>query len=186
MCCLAAGELVIHTVVVNNTGNAKIREVMVTTALTTNNSANTVSGLATYSCRLDAGAPADLASPGVDLPQPGVLTCTATYTFTGISTIEAGDLRFDTQVTAAGGATTQTGQKTVTVHQLPKLVVSSSSTSCADPIPNNEGQQGVAVGALASFHSACRVYSAQFLLQPLALWLAGFVGPLISHCVVCA
>jgi hypothetical protein len=186
MCRLAAGEMVTHTVVVTNVGNAKLRDVMVTTTRTTNDGVNTVSGPTTYSCSLNSGGSTTLASPGVNLTKPGVLTCTATYTFATISTIEAGDLRFDTQVTAAGGATTQTGQKTVTVHQLPKLVVSSSSTGCADPNPNNEGQQGVAVGALASFRSACRICSAQFLLQPLALLLTGFVGPLISHCVVCA
>lgn len=134
-----------HTVVVTNTGNAQLRDVMVNTTLTTNNSANAVGGL-TYSCSLDGGGSATLASPGVNITKPAVLTCTAMYTFTGISTIEAGDLRFDTQVTAAGGATPQNDQKTVTVHQLPKLVVTSSSTNCGEPSPNNEGQRGVAEG----------------------------------------
>jgi hypothetical protein len=155
ICCCAAGDTVQHTVVVTNTGNVQLRNVMITTTLTTNNGGNTVNtGLSSYSCSLVGGTPATLANTGELVPKSGVLTCLATYTFATVSTIEAGNLRFDTQVTATS-ATTQNGQNTVTVHQLPKLVLSSSSAGCADPSPNIAGQQGDAEGfASATLRSA--------------------------------
>jgi hypothetical protein len=147
-----------HTVVVTNTGNVQLRDIMVTTTLTTNNGANTVSGPTSYSCNLVGGPTTTLLSPGTLVPQGGVLTCTATYTFTAISTIEAGNLRLDTSV-AAASVTAQTDQKTVTVHQLPQLVVSADSTDCVDPNPNDESEYRVAWDASDSLHIALRVSS---------------------------
>lgn len=154
-----AGDIVTHTVVVSNTGNVQLRNVMITTALTTNNGANAVSpGLTSYNCSRDGSAATTLLSPGTLVPQGGVLTCTATYTFTAISTIEAGNMRLDTSV-AAASVTAQTDQKTVTVHQLPQLVVSADSTNCVDPNPNDESEYRVAWDASDSLHIALRVSS---------------------------
>jgi hypothetical protein len=144
---------VTHTVVVSNTGNVQLRNVMVITTLTTNNGANTVSGLSSYSCSLAGGSATTLVSPGTLVPQGGVLTCAATYMFTGISTIEAGNLRLDTSV-AAASVTAQTDQTTVTVHQLPQLDVSSSSTGCVDPNSNDESERDIAGGAADLHHDA--------------------------------
>lgn len=140
-CCCTAGTVVTHTVTISNTGNVQLRTVTVATTLTTNAGGNTVTGLTNYSCSLNTATPTTLASPGVTVPQAGVLVCTATYTFNTIGTIEAGNLQFATQVTAAD-ITTQTGTATVTVHQLPQLDVSSSSVNCAEPNPNDESEQG--------------------------------------------
>lgn len=142
--------MVTHTVNITNTGNVQLREVMVATALSTNSGANTVTGLTDYSCSLDSAAAATLTSPGVTVPKAGVLVCTATYTFNTVGTIEAGDLRFTTQVAAAGAATQTGTNRTVTVHQLPRLDVSSSSANCAEPSPNDESEfthEGGGLGA---------------------------------------
>lgn len=98
---LLAGDSVSHTVVIHNTGNAKLRIVTVTTVVLTAPS-SPVTGLTAYSCKLDAAtAGVALTSEGLEIPKGSTLACTAAYAFNSISLIEAGNLTFAATVDAA-------------------------------------------------------------------------------------
>jgi hypothetical protein len=84
-------------VVVNNTGNVKLRNVAITPNLETQAVTNVTADLTAFACVTDTittpfGLPADL-------PVSTVMTCTAAYNF-DLTAIEAGDLKVDAVVSA--------------------------------------------------------------------------------------
>lgn len=125
---------------VTNTGNVQLRNLLITSTLTTDSGATTVTGLTSYSCRINSAGAVTLASPGVILPKgaatPDKVVCTASYTFATIDTIEAGQLAIATQVTAAD-MSTQTGpSRTVSVPNHPQVLVTLPDATCAAATPN--------------------------------------------------
>lgn len=127
---MAADDSVVLTVTIVNTGNSQLRNVFPVTTLTTSSS-GTPGTLSVYSCSLDGAAAADLVSPGVTVSKPGTSVCTASYSFGPIGKIEAGNLALATQVAAAELAAETGTMRTVTVHQLPHLVVTADNAACA-------------------------------------------------------
>jgi uncharacterized repeat protein (TIGR01451 family) len=160
---LPAGDVVQHTVEVTNTGNVQLRNVMLVSTLNTSG-ANTVTGLTAYSCSINNAAPVALASPGVTLPKgaatPDKVICTASYTFSTIGTIEAGQLAISTQVTAADMSAPAADPRTVAVPHRPQVLVQLLDAACATPSPN-PNQAGETCGnagwlcSVGSFRSLC-------------------------------
>lgn len=128
-----------HTVVVANTANVQLRRVLVSTALSTSQVAS-VTGLSAYSCSLNGGNAFQLSSPGATVPKAGVLSCSTTYAFATIDTIEAGDLTFDTTVSAAGMDAVLGPAQTVAVPSVPHFTLSIDQAACPAPSPNFAGK----------------------------------------------
>lgn len=134
-----------YTVVVTNTGNVKLRGVTITTTLTTAGPTPVPSGLTAFSCSspaINTGTAFTLGVAGTDLLHAAVLTCTATYTWSTVETIEAGDLAFASAVTATSyGSTIAVGPDTVTVPSTPQLAFTLDQALCdaASPTPNRAG-----------------------------------------------
>jgi len=126
---------VTQTVLIHNTGNVRLRDVNITTILSTAQGAQ-AAALTAYSCHLDEGASA-LSVPAA-VPRGSSLSCVPTYSFSTVEHIEAGDLRFDTLVSAAD-APPILSNMTVAVPSLPKFNVSLDAQACTDalPVPDN-------------------------------------------------
>lgn len=116
--------------VLQNTGNAKLRGLVIPTALV-DEALNSVTGLTVYSCKLDN------TGSGLTLPQDlaagHALHCTATYTFSDASKIEAGNLTFTPDVSATAtvaGNIQQADALMVTVPSLPVIDVHLADATC--------------------------------------------------------
>lgn len=136
-CLPLAGQSVVHTLVITNTGNVRLRDVAITTTLTTSQGAQ---ALSSYTCTATGGTATSLTPSARDLLHSGVLTCTATYTFDTVATIEAGSLSFDTTVAAAGVSPDVTvPTQTVVVVNSPRLLLTLDSAACSAtaPLPDN-------------------------------------------------
>jgi hypothetical protein len=92
-----AGESIIYTLVVNNTGNVRLRNVDITPNLETQAATNVTADLAVFSC-VTSSITTPFTLPA-DLPVATVMTCTAVYNF-DLTAIEAGDLKVDSVVLA--------------------------------------------------------------------------------------
>lgn len=133
----------VHTVTVQNTGNSQLRAVGIATTLTAAGVGGTVNTLPAYSCSINSGAAFTLASPSTTtLPHAGSMTCTATYAFDTVATIEAGDLAFATSVTADQASAVSGPTRTVTVQQLPAISVSLADPTCASGTPSPDNFEG--------------------------------------------
>lgn len=147
-----AADLVTHTVVIHNTGNAKLRGVSLSTVLTDPQSAS-VTGLSAYSCLLDN------AGSGLTLPQDlaagHALHCTASYAFSSAAQIEAGDLTFTPTVSATSTPTSvqQAAPLVVAVPSLPHIDVHLADATCAAPALSNPTLG--AAGSLPAVRGAC-------------------------------
>jgi hypothetical protein len=143
--CWTAADTVTHTMVLQNTGNAKLRGLGISTVLASQVS-NSVPGLTAYSCKLDNTGSA------LALPQPLAaghsLHCTATYTFSDASIIEAGNLTFTPTVSAtdtSAGDIQQADALMVTVPSLPVIDVHLADATC----PTTPALSAPTIGMLA-------------------------------------
>jgi len=137
--CVHAGQSVTQTVLIHNTGNVQLRDVNLTTTLSTATGAQ-AAALPAYSCQLDGG-PSALTLPAA-LPQGSNLTCVTTYHFSNVQQIEAGDLHFDTMASAAAlSEFIILPTKVVAVPGLPKFNMTLDAQACeaAQPSPNFAG-----------------------------------------------
>jgi hypothetical protein len=133
LCCCSsfAGESITYTVVVNNTGNVKLRGVTITPKLETQANTIVTAGLAAFSC-VDAVRTTAFTLPA-DLPVATTMTCTAAYNF-DLTAIEAGDLKVDAVVSAAQLDPTVTVPLiTVDVVVAPAVTASIRITDCTMP-----------------------------------------------------
>lgn len=139
-----AGPSVTQTVLIHNTGNVRLRDVNITTMLSTAQGAQ-AAALTAYSCHLDGGGSA-LSIPAA-VPRGSSLSCLATYSFSNVEHIEAGDLRFDTLV-AAADVPPILSNMTVAVPSVPKFNMSLDAQACADalPVPDNFAGESAATG----------------------------------------
>lgn len=135
------GDVVEHTVVVNDTGNVQLRAVEVLTTLRRGDTVVTVPALSAYTCT--GGSSASLPA---NLSVAGVLTCTATYTFGAVTDIEAGDLNFTTQVQAAEVTAVPAAPETQTLRVInaPMVELALNASTCDAP---------AAAGTVPSWHA---------------------------------
>jgi hypothetical protein len=145
VCWLLAGDSVTHTVVIHNTGNAKLRAVTVTTTVSPA-APNGITGLTAYSCKLDAATTGvEMTPAGLDIPKGSTLVCAATYAFSSISLIEAGDLTFATTADAADfTGSVVLDSMVLAVPRVPhfSLTVNEQACSSSHPSPNSAGETG--------------------------------------------
>jgi len=124
---LAAGAVVLHNVMIHNTGNVNLRDVIISTVLSRG-----AQGLSSYNC---TRAGANITLPNT-LPVASSLNCTASYTFATVQDIEAGDLSFASTVTTADVANpfvAVPANETVTVLSQPRVQLDLNSTACDAP-----------------------------------------------------
>lgn len=136
--------------VLQNTGNAKLRGLGISTVLASQVSSG-VPGLTAYSCKLDNTGSA------LTLPQPLAaghsLHCTATYTFSDASIIEAGNLTFTPTVSAtdtSAGDIQNADALMVTVPSLPVIDVHLADATC----PTTPALSAPTIGMLAGLADA--------------------------------
>jgi hypothetical protein len=124
------GDVVEYTVVVNNTGNVKLRSVNVVTTLRRADTVVTAPALSAYTCT--GGSSPSLPA---DLSVAGVLTCTATYTFSAVTDIEAGDLNFTTQVQATEFTPVPAAPETLSLRVInaPMVALALNASTCDAP-----------------------------------------------------
>lgn len=137
--CVHAGQSVTQTVLIHNTGNVQLRDVNLSTTVSTATGAQ-AAALPAYSCQL-AGGGSTLTLPAA-VPQGSSLSCVATYSFSNVQQIEAGDVRFDTIASAAALSEYIIPPiKVVAVPGLPKFNMTLDAQACeaALPSPNFAG-----------------------------------------------
>jgi hypothetical protein len=144
-CCLQrlAGATVDWTLTVENTGTVALRQLTIAPQSTAPGTAETA-GLGAFSCSIDSGTAFTLpaASPfptGSPLPVGKSAVCIATYTFSTVAAIEAGDLTFAADVSAATWTTPLTvpaASQTLTVTNSPAVTLAIDSSLCVAPSPN--------------------------------------------------
>jgi uncharacterized repeat protein (TIGR01451 family) len=130
LCFAAAGDVVEHLVVVTNTGNVKLRGVAITTTLYRGETTSTVTGLTPYTCT--GGSSASLPA---ELSVASVLRCTATYDFSTVQQIEAGDLNFTAKVLADQvlEVTASPEVQTLNVVNAPSVALTLNASTCDAP-----------------------------------------------------
>lgn len=138
-----------HTVVITNDGNVRLRAVTISTTLSTASS-NAVTGLGAYGCRLNGDSSDTALGAGLAVPVGRILTCKATYTFDTVALIEAGNLSFNSLVTATGyGGNVAAGPVVVGVPALPNFSLTLDNSKCAAGQPKTSG------GVVSNFAGRC-------------------------------
>lgn len=137
-CIGCAGATVDWTLTITNTGNVALRQLSAAPHLTGVGTAETA-GLAAFSCSVDAGTAFTLPATGA-LSVGKAAVCTATYTFSNVASIEAGDLTFTAAVSAetwTNPMTVAAPTQTITVDNTPAVTITIDSTKCVVPSPNS-------------------------------------------------
>jgi hypothetical protein len=119
-----------HTVNITNTGNVRLRDVSISTALTRGATPVTTLGDSAYSCA--GGVTAGGALPN-SLDVHSYMVCTAVYTLAGVADIEAGDLDFTAAVSAASVTPETLPVQTLLVPNKPSAVVTLDASTCNAP-----------------------------------------------------
>lgn len=128
-----------HTVVITNDGNVRLRAVTISTTLSTASN-NAVTGLGAYQCRLDGDSADTALGAGLAVPVGRILTCKATYTFASVELIEAGNLTFASPVTAtAYGSSVSVGPVVAVVLAMPHFSLTLDGSKCAAGQPKAGG-----------------------------------------------
>jgi hypothetical protein len=147
-----AGAAVQWTLTITNTGNVALRQLSVASQLTAVTAAYTA-GLGAFSCSVDGGTAFALpaANPPL-LPVGKAAICIATYTFSSVAAIEAGDLTFDADVSVASWpapavVTVSASPQALTVDNSPAVTMTIDSAACVAPSPNFACKRDLAVAA---------------------------------------
>lgn len=138
-----AGDIVTHTVIIQNSGNVALRDVTITTALERGSPPAAVTGLTSYTCTRTGSAVAISST----IPVASGLVCTASYTFATVEDIEAGNLTFATTVSAAGKTGPLVWSVVPAVHHVavisaPRVDLALNSTTCDAPDTAGKLQHG--------------------------------------------
>ena len=150
--------MVQHVVVIHNTGNVRLRDVVISTTLLRGSTAQTVPALTSYICT-GGNSTALPASLNVS----SSMTCTANYTFEAVEDIEAGDLNFTAtvQATSLAAVTALPEIQMLRVINAPSVQLTLNASACDAPsvyskCPYRDEWVDLWAGLAAVCATACR------------------------------